>query len=62
MSRRTKRSQLIHRLVSPVRTRLSHRVPRVHRSFRPSQPRWSFGQRPLGWQRVDPPQRTRGMK
>lgn len=45
MSRRTTRSRLIHLLLSPVPTRVVRRAPRVRRSFRPIQPRWSFARR-----------------
>lgn len=45
MARRTNRSRLIHRLITPLRSRLARRVPRVRRSFSPVQPRWSLAPR-----------------
>ncbi|MGH2513960.1 MAG: hypothetical protein ACRDGQ_14915 [Candidatus Limnocylindrales bacterium] len=57
MTRRTPRAGLVHQLISPVRTRLQHRMPRIRRSFPNIQPRWAVG-RALAFRPIQSADRT----
>jgi len=45
MVRRAARTAPVHRLVSPLRTRIRRTLPRLHRNFPRVQPRWTIAAR-----------------